>query len=56
MAAGLARVAALDQLGRFDEALAEARWVKRFSFPLGSSVFALARKPGGATPPVTIPS
>jgi len=36
--------------------LAEARWVKRFSFPLGSSVFALARKPGGTTPPVTIPS
>ena len=36
--------------------LAEARFVKRFSFPLGSSVFALARKPGEAIPPVTIPS
>jgi SAM-dependent methyltransferase len=36
--------------------LAEARFVKRFSFPLGSSVFALAQKPDGPTPPVTIPS
>ena len=25
---------------------AEARWVRRFSLPVGSSVFALARKPG----------
>lgn len=36
--------------------LAEARFVRRFSFPVGTSVFALARKPGGVTPPVTIPS
>jgi SAM-dependent methyltransferase len=36
--------------------MAEARFVRRFSFPIGTSVFALARKPGGMTPPVTIRS
>jgi len=32
----------------------EALWVRRFSLPLGTSVFALARKPGLVTAPVTI--
>jgi SAM-dependent methyltransferase len=35
---------------------AEARLVKRVSLPLGTSVLALARKPGSWTPPVTIRS
>jgi len=33
---------------------AESLWVRRFSLPLGTSVFALARKPGLVTAPVTI--
>lgn len=35
---------------------AEARVVSRVSLPVGTSVFALARKPGSWTPPVTIRS
>jgi SAM-dependent methyltransferase len=34
---------------------AEALWVRRLSLPLGTSVFALARKAGSQTAPVTIP-